>query len=154
MLVALLASAAVAAKVAVDAGAPRAVLTATVVAAVGVVGARAADPRRRGWLDGPRALLVSLALVMLPTVYGEVGGDGLQAFVVVRSAMLDHDLDLADDYAGMGVRAVTTVGGEATSHLPVGLALLWAPALLLAHAGTSMAAARGADVRADGVSVP
>ena len=143
-----------AAKVAVDAGAPHAVLTATVVAAVGLAGAVAADPARRGWLDGPRALIVSLALVLLPTVYGEVGGDGLQAFVVVRSAVLDHDLDLADDYAGLGVRPVTTAGGEATSHLPVGLALLWAPAFLLAHAGTALAAALGADVRADGFSVP
>ncbi len=154
VLAVVIASAAVVAKVAVDAGAPPRLLAALVVAAVAALGVVAADPARRRGLDGPRALLAGLALVMLPTVYGEVGGDGLQAFVVVRSVLLDHDLDLADDYAGMGVRPVATATGQATSHLPIGLALLWAPAFLLAHAGTALAAALGADVRADGFSVP
>jgi hypothetical protein len=134
--------------VAVDAGAPAALLTTAQVAAVGLVAFLAADRGRAGWLDAPRALLVSLAVLLAPTVYGEVGGDGVQAFVVVRSALLDHDLDLANDYAGLGASVVSTAGGQATSHLPIGLALLWTPPFLVAHAATAVAAALGADVRA------
>src|SRR5436189_122049 len=81
-----------AAKVGVDAGGPRALLTVMQVATIGVVAFLAADPRGRRWLDAPRAILLSLAILLVPTVYGEVGGDGWQAFVVVRSALLDHDL--------------------------------------------------------------
>jgi hypothetical protein len=112
------------------------------------------DRPARRWLDGARALLVALAILILPTVYGEVGGDGIQAFVVVRSAVLDHDLDLANDYMGLGAGVVATRGGEATSHLPIGLALLWTPAFLAAHVGTKIAAGLGAGVAADGFSVP
>jgi hypothetical protein len=74
--------------------------------------------------------------------------------VVVRSVLLDHDLDLANDYAGLGAPVALTPGGRATSHLPIGLALVWTPPFLLAHLGTALAAALGASVSADGFSVP
>jgi hypothetical protein len=151
---ALLGAAALGAKVAADAGGPRGLLTAIQVAAIGLVGFLAADPRRRRWLDARRAVLVSLAVLLVPTVYGEVGGDGWQAFVVVRSALLDQDLDLANDYAGLGAPVVATDAGRPTSHLPIGLALLWVPPFLLAHLGTTIAHALGAAVPADGFSVP
>ncbi|HEU0094043.1 MAG TPA: hypothetical protein VFS78_18165, partial [Vicinamibacteria bacterium] len=93
-MVGVLALGILAAKVGVDAGAPRALLTVIQVATIGVIAFLAADPRRRRWLDAPRAVLLSLAILLLPTVYGEVGGDGWQTFVVVRSALLDRDLDL------------------------------------------------------------
>lgn len=140
-------------KVAVDAGAPPPWLTAMQVAAIGAVGFLAAHPGRP-WLDGPRAVIVSLALLAVPTVYGEVGGDGLQAFVVVRSVLLDHDMDLANDYAGLGVPIVVTRAGQPTSHLPIGLALVWAPPFALAHAGTAIARGFGSTLGADGFSVP
>lgn len=152
-MVALLAFLTLAAKVADDAGAPRGLLAVTQVVAIGLVGFLASDPRRR-WLDGPRAVLVALALLLVPTVYGEVGGDGRQAFVVVRSVLLDHDLALANDYQGLGVGPVATETGEATSHLPVGLALVWLPAFVVAHVGISVAATLGAAVAPDGFSVP
>jgi hypothetical protein len=148
------AAAVVAAKVAADAGGPKALLTAAQIAAIGVVGFLAADPVRRVWVDGPRALIVGLALLLVPTVYGEVGGDGVQAFVVVRSALLDHDLDLANDYRGLGAKTVATEAGEATSHLPVGLALFWAAPFAAAHVATAIAAALGASASADGFSAP
>ena len=150
----MLALAILAAKVGVDAGGPRALLTVMQVATIGVVAFLAADPRGRRWLDAPRAILLSLAILLVPTVYGEVGGDGWQAFVVVRSALLDRDLDLANDYAGLHAPVALTSGGRATSHLPIGLALVWTPPFLLAHAGTRMASSLGANVAADGFSVP
>ncbi len=124
------------------------------VAAIGIVGFLAADRAPGRWLDGARALMVALAILLVPTVYGEVGGDGVQALVVVRSALLDRDLDLANDYAGLGAAVVSTRSGEATSHLPIGLAILWGPPFLAAHALTAAAAALGAGVAPDGFSVP
>jgi hypothetical protein len=152
--VAALGLATLAAKVAADAGGPRGLLTAIQVAAIGVTALLAADPLRRRWLDARRAILLSLAILLAPTVYGEVGGDGWQAFVVVRSVLLDHDLDLANDYAGLRAPVALTPDGRPTSHLPIGLALVWTPPFVLAHLGTSLAAARGANVSADGFSVP
>ena len=114
----------------------------------------AADPLRRRWLDARRAILLSLAILIAPTVYGEVGGDGWQAFVIVRSVLLDHDLDLANDYAGLRAPVALTPEGRPTSHLPIGLAIVWTPPFVLAHLGASLAAALGADVSADGFSVP
>ncbi|HUG54197.1 MAG TPA: hypothetical protein VMR21_11365, partial [Vicinamibacteria bacterium] len=143
----------VAAKVATDAGAPGGLLSAAQAAAFALIAAAAAT-RRAPWLDAPRAALLALAVLLFPTVYGEVGGDGIQAFVVARSVVLDGDLDLANDYAGLGAPVVATAAGVATSHLPVGLALLWIPAFLLAHAGVALAAAAGAPLAADGFSVP
>ncbi|HLA79896.1 MAG TPA: hypothetical protein VJU18_20155 [Vicinamibacteria bacterium] len=145
--------AAVAAKVGADAGGPSWILPAAQATALGVLVALLARRRRR-WVDAPRAVLIGLALGLLPTVYGQVGGDGVQAFVVVRSAVLDGDLDLANDYRGLGARAVATETGTPTSHLPAGLALLWTPPFLAAHAGTALASALGAGVAADGFSVP
>ncbi len=143
-----------AAKVAADAGAPRWPLEALQVASLGLLGFLAADRLRGGWLDAPRALVLALAVLLLPTVYGEVGGDGTQAFVVVRSALIDHDLALANDYRGLGARPMGTGSGEATSHLPVGLALLWTVPFVLAHAVTAGASVFGAGVAADGFSAP
>ncbi len=150
---ALAALVAVVAKVAVDAGAAPRILAGAQTAAFVVLLGQLVQ-RRRGWVDAPRAVLIGLALWLLPGVYGEVGGDGVQAFVVVRSSLLDGDLDLDNDYRGLGARAVATEGGEPTSHLPAGLALLWTPAFLAAHLGTALASAWGAGIAPDGFSVP
>jgi hypothetical protein len=90
-----------AAKVAADAGGPRGLLTAIQVATVGLLGFLAADPLRpalagRAPRDSPVARHPDRADRLR-----EVGGDGWQAFVIVRSVLLDHDLDSANDYAGL-----------------------------------------------------
>jgi hypothetical protein len=72
----------------------------------------------------------------------------------VRSVLLDHDLDLANDYAGLHAPVALTPDGRATSHLPIGLAMVWTPPFVLAHLGTSVAAALGASASVDGFSVP
>lgn len=146
--------AAVAAKVAADAGGPGWIFTVAQVGAVGLAACLLASRGRARWLDAPRAVLVVLALLLLPTVYGEVGGDGLQAFVVVRSSLLDGDLELENDYRGLGARPVGSETGEATSHLPAGLALLWIAPFAAAHVGVTLASALGAAVAADGFSIP
>jgi hypothetical protein len=141
--------AALVAKVAVDAGAPVAVLD--VLRCLCLLTALAAlrDPRTR-WLDRWRLLLVLVALWVLPSVYSRVGGDGLQCYVLLRSPLLDHDLDFANDYSGLGARPVLLATGEVTTRFPIGLSVLWAPAFLLAHVASSLGSLLGASLRADG----
>ena len=141
--------AAVAAKVAVDAGAPSLLLDAMRLACLACALGALRDPSTR-WLDRWRLLLVVVALWALPSVYARVGGDGLQCYVLLRSPLLDHDLDFANDYAGLAARPVLLATGEVTTAFPIGLSVLWAPAFLLAHAVSGVARLAGAAVAADG----
>jgi hypothetical protein len=102
------------------------------------------------WLDGPRLVLVLLALWVFPSVYGRLGGDGYHYYAFLRSPVVDQDLDFANDFAGLGAKPVISVQGEITSRAPIGLALLWLPPFLVVHAATALAAALGASVRPDG----
>jgi hypothetical protein len=105
---------------------------------------------KRRWLDGPRLLLVALALWSFADVYARVGGDGIEYYVPLRSILLDHDLAFANDFAGLGAAPVTTRTGEVTTRFPVGLALLWAPHFVLAHALALLARWCGGATPADG----
>jgi hypothetical protein len=87
-------------------------------------------------------------------VYPRLGGDGFEYFGVARSLLFDHDLDLANDYAGLGARAVISPLGEVTARTPLGLSLLWMPVIALAHVATLAARAMGAPVAADGFTAP
>jgi hypothetical protein len=133
-------------RVAVACGAPPSWLTAAVLAAAAGLGASRLAGRLR---TGP-ALLLLLALYWLPHVYPRAGGDGLQSLALARSLLLDFDLSLENDYAGLGAEPVRAADGRAVSAMPVGTALLWLPALAVAHAGVLAAAGLGADVAADG----
>jgi hypothetical protein len=141
----------------VDAGVPAAVLTVMLwLAAAAAVAAvllawrgRAASPR---WLDGWRLPLALLALWMLPTVYGRVGGDGFEYYALLRSPVIDHDLDFRNDFAGLGAQPVLSSEGEVTARTPIGTALLWAPAFLAAHAAATVGSWLGAG-RNDGFGV-
>jgi hypothetical protein len=144
---------ALATRVAVASGAAAAWLTAALIITA-LLAALTAVLRAGRWLDGFRLVLVLLALFRLPDVYPKLGGDGYEYYVLARSAMFDRDLDLANDFAGLGARAVVSPRGEVTSRTPLGVGLVWAPAILLAHAGTLVARALGADLPADGFSAP
>lgn len=140
-----------AAKVARVAGAPPAVLTAAIAvtaATAAVLALRRPDGPR--WIDGPRLLFVLVGLWFLPAVYGKVGGDGNQYYILLRSPLLDGDLDFDDDFAGLGAAPVISVQGTSTSRMPIGTALAWTPPFVAAHAITAVASVLGAPVRADG----
>jgi hypothetical protein len=127
------------AKVLTDAGAARALLTVSLAAAAlaawaAVLLARRAAGAPPRWLDGWRLPVVLLGLWMLPSVYPRVGGDGFEYYALLRSPVIDHDLDFANDFAGLGAQPVLSSEGEVTSRTPIGTALLWLPAFLLAHA--------------------
>src|SRR6185503_9960260 len=106
------------------------------------------------WLDGARLLLVLVGLAQLPAVYPRLGGDGFEYYVLARSPVFDGDLDLANDFAGLGARPVVSPRGEVTSRVPIGVSLVWLPPLLLVHAAVGLAALLGAPLRADGFSAP
>jgi hypothetical protein len=133
------------------AGAPPWILTAAIAltaAAAVVLALRRNDDA--GWIDGPRLLLVLVGLWFLPSVYGRVGGDGNQYYILLRSPLVDLDFDFDDDFAGLGAAPVMSVQGESTSRMPIGTAIAWTPPFVAAHAGAWVTSAAGAPWRADG----
>ncbi len=102
------------------------------------------------WLDGWRLPLVLLFLWTLPDVYPRIRGDGSEYYVLARSLLFDHDLELANDFEGLGAPPVLSPRGEVTSRTPLGVGLLWSPSIVLAHVFVSAANLFGAGLPADG----
>lgn len=82
---------------------------------------------------GFRILVAALALLagILLSHDRRITSDGVDHYVYLRSLLVDHDLDLANDYALVSPRAaadtkLTPLGRVGNAH-PVGPALLWAP---------------------------
>jgi hypothetical protein len=138
------------AKVAVESGAPGWLLTAARLIAAASACATLALPGRR-WLDGWRAALILSGLWYLPSVYGRLGGDGYEYYVLLRSPLVDGDLDFTNDFAMLGASAVTSPNGETTSRVAIGQALFWLPPFALVHALEKVSAALGGGGVADGV---
>jgi len=115
----------------------------------------------------PWALLVAL-LLTLPLVTARIrGADEIEYFAYLRSAVFDRDLDFENEYTHFYAQDPVGLAGFKATFLdlreptgrpinfaPLGTALLWAPAYLLAHAGVVVARALGASVAADGFSRP
>ncbi len=122
-----------------------------------------ARPRRvdPGWVALLLLFFLSLPLVT-PRLYAV---DSVEYFSYLHSILFDGDLDFTNEYryfqqlnprAGIeGVldkRDPTT--GLPLNVAPVGTALFWSPAYLLAHGGILLARALGVPVEADGLSQP
>jgi hypothetical protein len=93
---------------------------------------------RNRWLDRWRALLVLAALWLFPSVCSRIGGDGCEYYVLLRSPVLDGHLDFANDFNGLGCRAVTTESGEITSRVLAGVAAISMFAVLVMWLGTPL----------------
>ncbi len=133
----------------VDSGAPGGWFDAALL--IALLGALAsATSRGRRWCDGPRALLIAMFLLDVSSVYGRLGGDGYEYYALLRSPLLDFDLDFANDYAGLGAKPVVTEGVGVTSRVLVGQAIAWSPAFIVAH----LAALLPGGAPADGFSQP
>ena len=85
------------------------------------------------------ALLVLVALTFKPVVEN----DGVGYFAYLHTAIVDHDLDFADEYAALERANITfyaplfevrTANGRLADFFPVGPALLASPAYLVALA--------------------
>ncbi|HEX6289936.1 MAG TPA: hypothetical protein VFZ66_12140, partial [Herpetosiphonaceae bacterium] len=122
--------------------------------------------RARRWDRGLLVLIVVFALLLplfTPRIYAV---DSVEYYVYLRSLFFDGDLDFTNDYARfhalnpeagiqgglLDKRDPTT--GKPINVAPVGAAILWAPAFLLAHGGVLVARALGSSVAADGYSAP
>lgn len=132
------------------------------------------DPQRRtGILGGPASAALGLLLagsprrarLVLPAVLAaaaavaayalpEFRGDSASYFAYVRSAVLDRDLDFANEWAHWGYpEPDRTVTGLRQNVQSVGPAVLWTPFYLLAHAYVGLGLA-AAPYPADGYSAP
>ncbi len=118
---------------------------------------RRVDP---GWVVLFVVLVLSLPLVT-PRIYAV---DSVEYFVYLPSLLFDGDLDFGDEYAILAQRnpeagieefvKLDPTTGLPLNVAPVGTALLWSPAYLLAHGGVLLARLLGAQVAADGLSYP
>lgn len=87
--------------------------------------------------------------------------DGFYYFSFTRSLWFDHDVNLTNDYALLGIDDAQhqfllkpTVTGYAQSAWAIGPALAWTPFFGLGHAAALTLAATGSDIKTDGTSFP
>ena len=120
---------------------------------------------------GPRKaerLLVVLFLLSLPMLNPWVRGDGVGYYAFARAPLIQHNLDFTRDYQeanasfrenrldknGQPTAEFRTRTGHIENHFTVGPAILWAPFLIVAHAGVLLARSLGSAIPADGFSTP
>ena len=122
--------------------------------ACGLCACAAALGRGPSWLDRWRLPLVLLLLTQVPEVKTTLHRpDGFEYYVVARSLLFDHDLELGNDY-GLLKSFGQYQDGRPVTRTPSGLAILWTPTIILVHVGTLVARGLGASVPADGASAP
>jgi hypothetical protein len=89
----------------------------------------------RAALRDPGLIVLVAALALLVALLfshdERITSDGIDHYVYLRSVFVDHDLDLANDYArlapsGMSDAGKTPLGRTGNAH-PVGPAVVWAP---------------------------
>jgi hypothetical protein len=102
-------------------------------------------------------IIVYLASIPLPRVDGMlIGSDGIGYYMYVRSLVIDHDLDFANEYAKLSpdvdVTKLITPTGLITNQFAVGPAILWAPFFIVAHFIVLGLNSAGLPVVADGYS--
>ncbi len=122
--------------------------------------------RVRHWDRGLLILLVVFALLLplfTPRIYAV---DSVEYYVYLRSLFFDGDLDFTNDYTRFhelnpeaGIQGGLLDKRDPNTDkpinvAPVGAALLWAPAFLLAHGGVLLTRAFGSGIAADGYSWP
>jgi hypothetical protein len=117
--------------------------------------------RRERWL-------LVVFLLSLPLVNPWIRGDGIGYYALARAPLIEQSLDFERDYrsgnasfrearvdeTGQLKQDFRTATGHLDNHFTVGPAILWAPFLLVAHAGVLLARGFGSQVAADGFSAP
>jgi len=97
-----------------------------------------------------------------------VRGDGVGYYAYARAPLIQHNLDFTADYQqanasfrenrldknGQPDSEFRTRTGHLENHFTVGPAILWAPFLLVTHAGVLLARSMGSAIPADGFSTP
>lgn len=119
-------------------------------------------------LGGKERILIVLFVLTLPLINPWVRGDGVGYYAFARSLLIEHRLDFQKDWLdanqefrightdaqGRLPPLAYTVTGHLMNHFSIGPAILWAPFLIVTHAGALVCNALGAHVAADGFSRP
>jgi hypothetical protein len=119
-------------------------------------------------LSSYEKLLVLVFVLSLPLSNPWVRGDGVGYYAYVRSMLIEGRLDFAKDWQhgnesfvmgrldeqGRVLPAEFTSTGHIADVWSVGPSLLWAPFLLVTHAGVLLCDRLGAHLAADGFSTP
>lgn len=142
-----------------------------------MLGLRTVSIARAGRCDPGVLALLIVALLLLPAWTPRLyATDSVQYYAYLRSLLFDGDFNFLNEYqrfhelnphAGIDRallpwrdpatgqwRNLNPTTGLPVNIAPVGSAILWAPAVLLAHAGVVLARALGSSVPADGYSQP
>lgn len=95
-------------------------------------------PRRALYLLFALCLVTYLATIPLPRVDGMlIGSDGIGYYMYVRSLVIDHDLDFANEYARLcptiDVAQLRTATGLVGNQYAIGPGILWSPFFVAAH---------------------
>jgi hypothetical protein len=112
--------------------------------------------------------LFFLFILSLPLLNPWVRGDGVGYYAYVRAPLIEHGFDFTHDYqfANDSFRAARmdengqirsenrTATGHLQNHFTAGPAMLWAPFLLVTHAGVLLARQMGSQCLANGFSLP
>lgn len=122
------------------------------------------SPGQLRWPLRPGAVLAAFLLAcvllqaaLIPAPRGDgllIGSDGIEYYIHLRSLVIDHDLDFADEYHHYASifpdRVANAMGRTPNKHAAVGVALLWLPFFVLAHLLVLLASTMGAGLQADG----
>ena len=93
-------------------------------------------------------LLTFVALLPIPrTTQNLFSSDGIEYFATLRSLVIDHDLNLDDEFHHLD--KIPNSGSTALVH-PVGMAIVWLPFYLVAHGLVWLAHAVGLPIAPDG----
>lgn len=121
------------------------------------------------WIDRGALCLVLCWLLALPLLFRPyvAGVDAVGYYSWLRSAVIDHDLDVANEFDHFatqdprtaafgtdGVNWVVTPTGYRHNQWAAGSALLWLPLYAVTHGVVLLADATGAPIAADGYSWP
>jgi hypothetical protein len=119
-----------------------------------------------GWDRGVSVLLLTFVIclpLLSPRIYAV---DSVQYYAYLRSIVLDGDLDFTNEYtyfdqanphagiAGALLHKTDPITGQPINVAPIGTAILWSPAFLIAHGGVLLGRALGSTVPANGYSAP
>ncbi|NJN83069.1 MAG: hypothetical protein HC802_12830 [Caldilineaceae bacterium] len=107
-------------------------------------------------IDPGILLILAFFIVLLPILFKPWvhGADTIGYYGWLRSAVIDGDLQTADEFAHYGMAWLNTFAETGLRDSPgaVGSALLWSPWFLLVHAATLAGQALGLPLIADGYS--
>ncbi len=115
------------------------------------------EPRTVFILAGAACMLVFLLLIPVPRQDNHlISGDGAYYYAYLRSAIMDGDLDIANDLDIYNARMEPGNPGRAGMHMAyafaIGTPILWAPAWIPAHLIAGALGSAGLPVSPDGHS--